>query len=186
MDFKAARVASGMSITQLAAATGYSKAHICNVQNGTSKPSAEYLKAFQIAVSNSKEAKVPVRKESLTRRRRHIVNKAKQLDIHAQRIPNFVSLLKTMETLAKSIQENAEVFDREESIPVPIDFDPRSALPTETEDVAQYICTVMIELLIEYKHHLLSSDQFDATFTRYTSHIKQQIAKARAQATSTR
>lgn len=190
MDYKAAREAAGLSITQLCRLTGYSKAHTINIQNGQ-HPSEAYKKAFENAISNKhliSDRVLPSsvfvdgkpRRASVLRKRRELKSTTETIGSIADRAQFILKDLKDLAKLAAKAESDAAIIvdSTGESLdPLPTNFDPTRAPIEDQNDLANYLCGVMIELLTAYNYHTMSSDQFEGVFVQMCKHVREEIAR---------
>ena len=185
IDFKLERNRAGLSVSQLASITGYAKSTIHNVQNGTSKPSAEYIKAFKRAISqpNTDTINVSGRKASTIRVQRDIALRAQRLQELNDHLQESVGKLKQMQSQVRRLEEDAKVilynteFDLDN---VPNNFNPHLSPTEEQEAVAKYICDTIVELLVEFNHDSLSDDQLKQRINNYMGYIVSTMGVRRA------
>lgn len=165
-DFQAARIEAGISINQLSTLTRYSKSHICNVQNGSAKPSIEYIKAFDAALANPNQLAgsnpdMPIRARSAERAKRDLAIKSGQLSSELEVIAQFADKLKSLQRLTKDIQEAsiAALGETRKVVINPAVFDPRDVPEELYGKVGTFIADVLVDMLCEYNFYLQSEKE---------------------------
>lgn len=197
-DYRQAREHAGLSQATVSRRTGYSRTHVINVEAGRANPSSTYTQLFREAVDPSYSEPAPEQAvleiPSLNRMRKSVANSGDEVSsAHRQLSRLKAELDVTMRGISNAIgavsnivEQSTRIAQSAASSPNPYYFDPTTASDEDTEAVAQYICSVILELFTEHNFDRLSEAQLETYLNRYTNHIKVEMAKLRARGKAVR
>jgi transcriptional regulator with XRE-family HTH domain len=154
-DYKALRLASGLSLSEIAKRTGYSKGHISNVELGVSGPSHAYHEAFMRIVDPANNTVASAEKP--------MMKLLSELSMANSEIANLAAAHKVAtdkaNQLAKSstriIELVSAIVSRQKTLNQESDFDITKADPDVQREAADYIVSSIVESLRYWNVHKL-------------------------------
>lgn len=162
MDFKTLRYNAGLSLTQVAKATGYSKSHVASVESGTTHPSEAYSQIFSRVVkplsvdgaspNQAIPAKIHRELGSLTRRASVKVNELQALTATAKEVAKLYEQITLLASTHLDTHNQAQETTDFNLMEVPAD---------ESKEAADHIVQTWLGILKQYNVHKLTQEDQD-------------------------
>jgi transcriptional regulator with XRE-family HTH domain len=154
-DYLHKRGEASLTAAEVAVRTGYHRSHVVRIERGERQPSLEYTARFLNA-------------DALLR-----------MNIAIQDLSKLRTVLTSVLRSSHIIAEHAEALASGATKLDSTDFDPHDATDAELMAVTDYICSVMLELVMDHKFHQCSDSVIDASLKTWSEYVAREAKKQR-------
>ena len=181
-DYLHKRGEASLTAAEVAVRTGYHRSHVVRIERGERQPSLEYTARFLNAVSpdyidhHSRTALVV---EPALIARKAIADALLRMNIAIQDLSKLRTVLTSVLRSSHIIAEHAEALASGATKLDSTDFDPHDATDAELMAVTDYICSVMLELVMDHKFHQCSDSVIDASLKTWSEYVAREAKKQR-------
>lgn len=181
-DYLALREGAGLTRAQVAGRTGYDRSHVSRVESGGRGASAEYEALFRRAVSpdyKPDDSRLSCVVVPALRARKAIGTANLDLKEAICDLEKLRGVLNYALRAARSVADQADVL-AEGAVTIGTNkFNPNRASQEDMEKVTDYICSVMLEMMVDHRFHLLSNGEIEEYVRTLAARVARETKQAR-------